>query len=81
MSDTPESIEADIARQREALVGSVGALQTKLDVKSHAKARAVTLKDRATTDDGKPRPDLAAGVAAAVVLLGLLVWWRGSRRS
>jgi len=33
-------------------------------------------QDRATTDDGKPRPDLLAGAAAALVGLVTLMWWR-----
>ncbi|MCD4524632.1 DUF3618 domain-containing protein [Nocardioides sp. cx-173] len=83
MSDngpTPEEIEADIARQREALAETVDALQHKLDVKTRAKGKATELKERATTDTGAVRPDLAAGAAAGVVLLVALVVWRRRHR-
>lgn len=74
---TPAEIEADIARQREALADTVDQLQAKLDVKARAQARAARLKDQATTASGQPRPELL-GAAAAVVLLtvGLLAWRR-----
>jgi len=74
---TPAEIEADIIRQREELADTVSALQTKLDVKAKAKHKAVAMKDRATTDDGRPRPAYAAGAAAAIAaLVGLVVWRR-----
>ena len=73
---TPAEIEADIVRQREELADTVAALQTKLDVKSKAKHKAADLKDRATTDSGKPRPAYVAGAAAAVAALVGLVAWR-----
>ena len=77
---TPEQLEADIERQREELADTVSALEAKLDVKSRAKDKATELKDRATTDTGKPRPDLAAAAGAAVAtLVGLVVWRRRSR--
>jgi MYXO-CTERM domain-containing protein len=67
-SQTPEEIEADIERQREALGQTVDALAAKLDVKAQARQRAQRVADRATTDDGRPRPELLA-VAGAVVLV------------
>ena len=74
---SPDAIEADIERQREELAATVSALQDRLDVKSRAKEKAAELKDRATTDTGKPRPELAALAAAAVVgVVGLVVWRR-----
>ena len=79
MSDTPEALEADIARQREQLADTVDALQAKLDVKAQAQAKVVALKDRATTDTGAPRPELAAGAAAALVVLVALIVWRKRR--
>lgn len=71
---SPEEIEADIAAQREQLAETIDALTTKLDVKSQAKAKAAEVRDRATTSDGKPRPELlvAAGVVVAVAVG---VWW------
>jgi MYXO-CTERM domain-containing protein len=74
---TPAEIEADIIRQREELADTVSALQTKLDVKAKAKHKAAAMKDRATTETGKPRPTYAAGAAAALAaLVGLVVWRR-----
>ena len=71
---SPEQIEADIERQREELADTVDALHAKLDVKARAKDKAAELKDRATTDQGKPRPEVLAGAAAAVTLVvGLVV--------
>ena len=73
MSDgqTPEELEADIERQREQLATTVDQLTAKLDVKSHAQAKVadvksqakvkvVEVKESATTDDGKPRPEVLA---------------------
>jgi hypothetical protein len=73
---TPAEIEAEIAAQREQLAQTVNQLAHKLDVKSHAQAKVATLKDTATTDSGKPRPEalVAAGSLAAMVLV--LVFWR-----
>ncbi len=74
---SPQQLEADIARQREDLAVTVEQLQAKLDVKARAQGKAHELKDRATTADGRPRPDLTAAALAAVVLVaGLLVWRR-----
>lgn len=79
MSQTPEEIQADIERQREELAGTVDQLTAKLDVKSQAQARVAEVKDRATTEDGKPRPEVLAGAAGALVLVGLLIWLRARR--
>ncbi|MBI2246270.1 MAG: DUF3618 domain-containing protein [Nocardioides sp.] len=74
---SPQQLEADIARQREDLATTVDQLHAKLDVKARAQDKAHELKDRATTADGRPRPDLtAAAVAAAVLAAGLLAWRR-----
>ena len=72
---SPEEIESDIAAQREQLAETIDALTTKLDVKTQAKAKAADVRDRATTDDGKPRPELLVGVGVVVaVVVGVLVW-------
>jgi hypothetical protein len=34
------------------------------------------VQDRATTEDGKPRPEVLGAAAAVVALVGLLIWWR-----
>ena len=69
-------LEAQIEEQRDQLAETVDQLTHKLDVKTQAKERAAQMADRATTDDGKPRPELVAGSVAMVLLVALLVWWR-----
>ena len=73
---SPEQIQADIEQQREQLAETVDALTAKLDVKAQASAKVEEVKHRATTDSGKPRPEVLAAGAAALVAVGLLVWWR-----
>ena len=73
---TPEEIQADIERQREQLAETVDQLTQKLDVKAQTKAKVADLQDRATTADGKPRPEVLGAAAAAVAVVGLLIWWR-----
>ena len=75
-SNDPDAIREEIERTREELAGTVDALHAKLDVKSQAKARLARAKDQATTDSGKPRPEVIAGVAGAVLLAAGLIWWR-----
>jgi MYXO-CTERM domain-containing protein len=77
---SPDAIEADIERQRDELAATVSALHDRLDVKSRAKEKASELRDRATTDDGKPRPEVVAiAVAAVAGVVGLVVWRRQRR--
>jgi hypothetical protein len=78
MSDprTPSEIEADIERQRDRLADTVDQLSAKLDVKSRAKAKATELSDRATTDSGKPRPEVLAAAVSLAALIAVLIWWR-----
>lgn len=76
---TPEDIQADIERQREHLAQTVDQLGHKLDVKAQAKAKVADAKDRATTADGKPRPEVLGAAAAVVVGLGLIIWLRRRR--
>ena len=80
MSQSPEELESQIEEQREQLAGTIDALAAKLDVKSQAQAKVTeakeTAKQRTTTPDGKPRPELLAAGAALVVVVVALVWWR-----
>jgi hypothetical protein len=72
---TPEEIERDIEQQREQLAETIDALTAKVDVKAQAKAKVEDVKDRATTDAGKPRPELLVGASVLVaVVVGVLVW-------
>jgi Protein of unknown function (DUF3618) len=73
---TPEQIEADIERQREQLAETVDRLTHRLDVKAQAKAKVSDLQDRATTADGKPRPEIVAAAVSLVLVAAVLVWWR-----
>lgn len=72
---SPEALEQQVEREREQLAQTVEALQAKLDVKANAKAKAAHMRDKATTDSGRPSP-VVLGVAAAVVGIGALLWWR-----
>ena len=76
---TPEDIQADIERQREQLAQTVDELGHKLDVKAQTRAKVAEVKDRATTDEGKPRPELLGAAAAVVLTAGLLIWLRSRR--
>ena len=75
-SNDPDAIREDIERTREELAETVDALHAKLDVKTQAKECVARVKDQATTDTGKPRPEVVAGVVGAVLLIAGLVWWR-----
>lgn len=76
MSDTIAAREREVERNREQLAQTVDALQDKLDVKSKAQVRLREAKERATTDDGRPRPVVLAGAAAVLAGVVGLVWWR-----
>ena len=80
MSQSPEELEAQIEEQREQLAGTIDALAAKLDVKTQAQAKVAeakeTAKQRTTTADGKPRPELLAAGVAVVVVVVAIIWWR-----
>ncbi len=76
---TPEEIQADIQRQRDQLAQTVGQLSHKLDVKAQSKAKVERVKHQATTEDGRPRPELLGAVAALAVGVVLVVVWRRRR--
>ena len=69
-------LEATIEAQREDLAHTVDQLAHKLDLKAQAKERAAEVKARATTGSGRPRPELLALGVGALLLGGLVVWWR-----
>lgn len=73
---TPDEIQADIEQQRAQLAGTLDALSAKLDVKAQAQAKVAEVKDRATTDTGRPRTEVLAVGATVVVLAVALVLWR-----
>lgn len=73
-SRTPEQIEADIEVQREQLAQTVDQLSAKLDVKSRTQAKVAELKDRATTDDGSPRPEVIAAAGSLVAIVVVAIW-------
>ena len=79
LMSTPEEIQADIERQREHLAQTVDQLGHKLDVKAQTKEKVADVRDRATTDDGKPRPEVLGAAAAVVLGLGLVIWLRRRR--
>ena len=76
---TPEQLEADIERQRDELASTVDALHARLDVKTRAKDKAAELRDRATDDAGRPRPQVIVGAAAVLVAVGGLIALRVRR--
>jgi hypothetical protein len=75
-SRTPEEIEADIVAQRDQLAQTVDQLSAKLDVKSRTRARLADVKDRATTGDGTPRPEVIAAAGSLVAMIAVLLLWR-----
>lgn len=73
---TPEQIEADIESQREQLAQTVDQLSAKFDVKSRTQAKVADVRDRATTVEGKPRPEVLAAAGSLVAMTIVLVVWR-----
>ncbi len=76
---SPEEIESDIEQQREDLAETIDALSAKLDVKSQAQHKVAEAKDRATTDTGKPRPEMVGAAVLVVAGVVAFVWWRRTR--
>jgi hypothetical protein len=77
---SPEILEADIARRREELAATLDELHHRLDVKAQAREKVAHVKDRATTETGRPRPELVVAICAATAaVLGLTIWRRSHR--
>ena len=76
---TPEELEAEIAVQREQLAETVDELAAKLDVKSQAQRKVAALKESATTDSGRPRPEVLAAAGSLVAMALVLILWRRRR--
>ena len=76
---TADQLERDIAAQREQLADDVEALRAKLDVKTRARTKVEHLRSRATTDGGRPQPQLVAALVFAVAAVGGLVYLRRRR--
>ena len=76
---TPEQLEAEIVQQREQLADTVDQLTAKLDVKSRAQDKVSALKDSATTDSGRPRPEVLGAAGSLVAMAVVLLLWRRRR--
>jgi hypothetical protein len=72
----PAVLEADVIRRREELAQTVDALSHKLDVKTRAQDKVTELRSAATTDRGRPRPELLVLVGALVTGAAALARWR-----
>lgn len=73
---TPEQLEAEIEAQRHELARTVDQLTAKLDVKSRTQAKVADVRDRATTEDGKPRTEVLAAAGSLVAMITVLLIWR-----
>jgi len=71
--DEIAALQTDVERTREELADTVDQLAAKLDVKSR-------VRDRVTTDDGRPTPAGLAVCGAALATVVLLVVVRRRRR-
>ncbi len=79
MSKSSQEIQADIERQRDQLAQTVDRLGHKLDVKAQTKAKVADVRDRSTTDEGRPRPALLGAAVAVATGVVLVVVWRRRR--
>ena len=75
-SKSPEQIESEIVAQREQLADTVEALSAKFDVKSRAQGKVADVRDRATTDEGKPTTEVLAAAGSLVAMAAVLIIWR-----
>lgn len=71
---TSAEIEADIARTRERLAGTLDALAERARPSSVARRGAASVRGRLVTPSGRPRPAaLAGGLGVVLVLVGVAV--------
>ena len=63
------TVEAEVRVVSDVADGIDEELAAKLDVKSQAQAKVAQVKDAATTDEGKPRPEVLAGAGAVAAAL------------
>ena len=68
----------DVKSQARAKVSDVRATtRTRMsEARTTTQAKVAVAKDRMTTGEGRPRPELLAAAAAVVVAAGVTVWWR-----
>jgi hypothetical protein len=76
---TPEQLQSEIEAQREQLAATVDQLSAKLDVKTRARSKVAGLTDSATTDSGRPRPEVLAAAGSLAAMAIVLIVWRSRR--
>ena len=83
LADTVEALTAKLdvkSRTKARIADTRRQAADRLDVgRTHANQLAGRARSAATTDDGKPTPaalGTVAALSAAVVAVGVLVWWR-----
>ena len=73
---SPAEIEAEIERTRQRLAGTVDAIADRVKPANIARRGAESAKAQVIDKRGQVRTGRAAGIAAAVAVVGLLVWRR-----
>ena len=73
---TAAEIEAEIEQTRQRLAGTVDAIAERVKPANVARRGVDTAKAQVVDEHGQVRPDRVAMLAAAVALIGLLVWRR-----
>ena len=73
---SPAEIEAEIERTRQRLAGTVDAIADRVKPANVARRGAESAKAQVVDERGQVRTARAAGIAAAVAVLGVLLWRR-----
>ena len=80
LADTVNALSAklDVKAQAKARVDGAKATTTAkvADARATTTAKVADLKDRATTAEGRARPELLVFGGTVLVLTAALVWWR-----